>query len=362
MTTAERYTLDNINEILFNGFNYSLPEETLKIISEIALQVGSPDYVKTPVFLKRENPLLPSKTTDNTDFTKSTDNYKKPRNKRGGTEMSNDEWDNINNIAFQVTKIEEKTGIESHIDTIRVFLNKLTDKNYIDMRNKIVEIIDVVIQDTTLNTEPNLARFSSVIFDIASTNRFYSKMYADLYSDLSIKYELLKSTFEKKLEKFTELFNVIEYVDPKTDYNRFCEINKTNEKRKALALFYLNLTMNGIIPKQLIVDITRNLLNQLYTFISMDDKKNEVDELGETVAILYKKELYEDFNGKDKKDVKDKSNKTKDKKNNENKLHYEKIDGFTIHEIVTKISKSKVKEYKSLTNKTIFKFMDIQIM
>ena len=56
-TKAMRYTLDDINSILFNGFEYNLPEKTLEIISNLALQVGSPDYVKTPVFKKRENPM-----------------------------------------------------------------------------------------------------------------------------------------------------------------------------------------------------------------------------------------------------------------------------------------------------------------
>ena len=56
-TKNMRYTLDDISSILFNGFDYTLSEEVLSVISEIALQVGSPDYVKTPVFKKRENPM-----------------------------------------------------------------------------------------------------------------------------------------------------------------------------------------------------------------------------------------------------------------------------------------------------------------
>ena len=56
-TINNRYTLQTINDIIFQGFDYSLPESTVKIISEIALQVGAPDYVKTPVFQKRYNNL-----------------------------------------------------------------------------------------------------------------------------------------------------------------------------------------------------------------------------------------------------------------------------------------------------------------
>ena len=94
---------------------------------------------------------------------------------------------------------------------------------------------------------------------------------------------------------------------------------------------------NGMIPKEKIIIITRNLMAQIYDFISIDNKKNQVDELTENVFILYKKELYEYDKG----------------------VSYELISGFTIMEIIEKIAHSKVKDYKSLTNKTLFKFMDM---
>ena len=39
--------------------------------------------------------------------------------------------------------------------------------------------------------------------------------------------------------------------------------------------------------------------------------------------------------------------------------NYDQIEGYTINEIIEKIAKSKVKDYKSLTNKALFKFMDL---
>ena len=95
--------------------------------------------------------------------------------------------------------------------------------------------------------------------------------------------------------------------------------------------------INGIIEKAQIMVITRNLLEQIYRYISIEDKKNEVDELIETIAILYKKDIYDDDEGE----------------------YYEQIDGLTINEVIEKIAKSKVKDYKSLTNKALFKFMDL---
>jgi hypothetical protein len=322
---TQKYSLDEINEILFQGFNYELPTNILNIISELSLQVGAPDYVKTPIFKKREN-VIKSEFVDKESF-------KKKKGSKYMEVVNDSDWDSFK--SFQATKIEEKIGIDAKVDIIRTYLNKLSDKNYIDIRNKIIDNIDIIFSETS--NRDDLFRISCIIFEIASTNRFYSKMYAELYAELITKYEIMRMIFEENLEKFTALFNSIEYIDPNVNYDKFCEINKTNEKRKSLAAFYVNLMMNGIISQEKIKTITRNLLSQINTFIDIDDKKNEVDELTENIAILYKKEIYADDEGDD----------------------YEKINGYTISEIIERIANSKVKNYKSLTNKTLFKFMDM---
>jgi hypothetical protein len=104
-----------------------------------------------------------------------------------------------------------------------------------------------------------------------------------------------------------------------------------------LGAFFINLSINGVIPLVTIQNITRTLLSQIYKYISEENKKNEVDELTENVALFYKKEFYE----------------------NDENVTYELIEGYTITEIIERIAISKVKDYKSLTNKTIFKFMDM---
>ena len=327
MATKLRYTLNDFNNIIFNGFNYELPAETIRIISELALEVGSPDYVKTPIFQKRENPMK-------CDVASSVNNPNFKKKKGKNMEINDGDWEALR--TFQATKIEERDGINGEIDNIRSELNKITDKNFMDKRDKIMDIINVVINNST---SEDVKRVSTAIFEIASTNRFYSKMYADLYSDIITTYEIMKGVFEESLSNFSELFNVIEYVDPSVDYDKFCKINKDNEKRKALGVFFINLSMNGMIPNTKIISITRNLMAQIYTFISQENKKNEVDELTENIALLFKKDLYGDDDDDD--------------------AEYELIEGFTITEIIEKIAHSKVKDYKSLTNKTVFKFMDM---
>jgi hypothetical protein len=326
-TKTLRYSLEQFENIIFNGFDYQIPDETMEIISNLAMQVGSPNYDRTPVFKKRDNPMK----VEPTAAAVQKDNGKKRKGK--ATEILNDDdWDSIR--TFQTTKIEAKTGIEGDFDSIRLFINKMTDKNYIDMRNKIIEVIDKIVSEIS---ETDLTTIGTNIFEVASSNRYYSKIYADLYTDLSQKYDFIREKYQENLKQFIGLFTNIEYVDPNENYDRFCEINKINEKRKSLATFYINLMNNGIISKSEIMHITRNLLADVYKFISVENKKNEVEELTETVALLYKKELYEDDDGDE----------------------YEQIEGYTISQIIEKIANSKVKDYKSLTNKALFKFMDL---
>jgi hypothetical protein len=319
MAKILRYNLEDFKNITFDGFLITLPEETLQKISEIALQVGSPTYVRTPVFNKKEHVV--SEAQPNMT-------YKKRRN-RGNLEASED-WETIR--TFQATKFEQKEGLEAVINNVRLNLNKLTDKNYNDLKIKIIELIP---ED---NSE-EIIQIGTIIFEIASNNRFYSKIYADLYCELIEKFELMKATFDNCFSQFIDLFNNIEYVDASVDYDKFCKINKDNEKRKALSAFILNLMINGIIKNEQILDILVLLLNQINTFISQDNKKNEVDEITENVAILYTKEIAESLSQFDKE-----------------KYSIGKLEIFDYIEI---IANSKVKNYKSLTNKTIFKFMDM---
>lgn len=331
-STTRMYSLNEFNNIIFNGFNYELPEHIINTISTLSLEVGSPNYVKTPVFQKRENTIKSDQNVKDLQSQKDNNFIKKKKGNKGMEIINDEDWNALR--SFQSTKIEEKTGVESEINNIRTHLNKLTDKNYKDIKNKIFEIVAKCIVE---NTSEDAEKISSTIFEIASTNRFYSKIYADLYSELMKEHEIMQNVFKASFDKFINLFDSIEYVDPNVNYDRFCENNKINEKRKSLALFFINLMNNEVVTKESIILITRNLLSQVYSFISQDNQKEKVDEISENIAILYKKEIYEDDECE----------------------NYEKIDGLTIPELVEKIAKSKAKDYKSLTNKTVFKFMDM---
>jgi hypothetical protein len=75
--------------------------------------------------------------------------------------------------------------------------------------------------------------------------------------------------------------------------------------------------------------------------IRIADRKNEVDELTENIAILFNKDIIDE--------VEDESDEPEE--------FY--INGQSIIESVNSLAKSKAKDYPSLSNKAIFKFMDL---
>ena len=78
-------------------------------------------------------------------------------------------------------------------------------------------------------------------------------------------------------------------------------------------------------------------MKQVVIFIKENNKKNEVDEITENIAILYSKRIF------------DSCSSTTD----------QKIDGELFTDIVHRLSLCKVKTFPSLSNKSIFKYMDI---
>lgn len=323
MTTSIKYNLEDFHKISFHGFNFTIPEHTINLISSLAMEVGSPTYIKTPVFQKKD--IQKNNNYGNTNADYSTFKNKKRKN-NSNDKLANDEWETLR--SFQTTKIEQKTGVDGEIDKIRLYLNKLTDKTFHDIKEKIFEIINNLVQIET--DKPNMNKVAVSIFEIASNNKFYSKLYADLFTELIRNYSTyLYDIFHENYSKYLDLFKTIECGDPEKDYDAFCEINKRNDKRKAISQFFVNLTINQLITNTSLTLILKDLLDTILRFIDEPDKRNEVDEITENIAILYNK------------DIIDPEHET------------------YIVVAITKLAKSKAKDYKSLTNKAIFKFMDL---
>ena len=285
--TTSKYNLKQITDISYSGFHLKIPEDTHAILNYLCLQVGAPCI--------------------------------KP---------------------FQTTKIEQKTGIDGEINEIRLYLNKLTDKTFLDIREKIIEKINSICA-TSFNLE-NSEKIGTMLYEFCSTNKFYSRIFADIFAELASMYDWLRNIFNNNYANIMEQFNNIQYVDSNKDYDGFCEMNKKNEKRRAITAFYVNMAINGFIKKNGVIKILKNILTSIMNMINIIDKKNEVDELTEIVGILFNKELlYEDFNSK-----------------GDEPAEFYVLTNYII-DTINSLAKKKVKDYPSLSNKAIFKYMDL---
>ena len=386
--TMKQYTLQDFNTIIWGGFTYDLKDSgVIELISSLADKVGAPSYIKTPVFPKREkqekidnnngtggsssisgssgssgssgnkydnkdgrqNVLATNSGTVYNNGNNNNSNIRRPRNKP--SQITDDDWNTIR--TFQKTELRRVEGIEKRIDAIRSLLNKLTEATYNVVKDEIFDEVKGIIENNNVNEndsnadegsvvvatgtivdEENITKIAISIFNTASSNIFYSSLYSKLFNELMSYHEVFKSVFEKSFSEFVGLFKKIDYVDPSVDYNKFCDNTKTNDKRRAMSTFIVNLMKEGVLHPDKVVDIIIELQEMISSYIKVANKTNELEELNENIFILV-------TNGKDV------------------LSSHEEWEGIISKIKFLSVLKVKMKEYPSVNNKLIFKNMDI---
>ena len=345
---AKQYTIQDFNDILAAGFSYDLKDSNvIELISSLANKVGAPTYIKTPVFPKREKPtgeqIESQETSSLLSSSSSSLSNRRPRNKP--SQISDEDWGMIR--TFQKTEMKKTEGIEKRIDAIRSLLNKLTDATYGVIEPEILSEVNKIIRGeedeeaagnnnggALVIEEENINKIAHSIFNTASSNMFYSALYAKLFKQLVQCHDIFTKVFENSYSEFVGLFKNVEYVDPNVDYNKFCEVTKMNDKRKAMSMFIINLMKEDMLEADSVVEIIVELQEMVNSYIKQANKANELEELNENLFILL-------TNGK-------------------NVLSsHEKWDSIVSHIKFLSILKVKMKEYPSVNNKLIFKNMDM---
>jgi hypothetical protein len=248
-----KYPIDTTEAFMQNGFNYVLPEMVQKIINRLAEKVGSPDYVKTPVF-KKHKPL----------------------------EMQADDgndWASIRSFNKTVVIEEKRSENEVVISEIKKQLNKLTNDNYDVVCDKIFEIL--------YNHDVNdkcMEEINEIIFGISSGNAFFANVYARFMKDMIDKYESMRQVFNKQLNDVMCKFNTVRCGNPNENYDEFCQINKENDARRALVGFFVQLCIIDIVPADKIVDI----FYELYKIVDKErTTKASMNKIEEVVATIF---------------------------------------------------------------------------
>lgn len=270
--------------------------------------------------------------------------HAKPRNRQDL------EWDNLRkDMAFKPTVMENKEGYEKIINEIRICLNKLTDKNYTKQRDEIFEHIrGILVLDNELSKE-GFKRVSNALFDIASTNKFFSKIYAQIYAELMNEFAIFNDILGEFLTEFVNKITTIHYVDPDKDYDGYCLYVKSQDSRRATSGFMIHLGLLLLEKEKVLVEKTANfgkeklwkeiarilmeLTRKLEDFIPQVGKLNEVEEIVEILFLI----------------------STAGSK----KLVVESVLGNEICEIWRTLATKKVKENPSWSSRAMFKISDL---
>jgi len=256
------YTLKDFETIAWNN-KFTLPNETIKLIEILSNQVSSPDYSKTPNFSNNDRQIR--------------------KKKRHNEEIKPEDWESIRN--FQKTEIAKKEGIEKEIDTIRLLINKLTEKTYDVIVEKIYNTLDELVKDNKYD-EQSMDKIGYALFNMATSNKFNSNTYAKLCSDLNSKYEFMVPIIEKHISDFMKIFDNMVFVNPDEDYNKFCDMNIENDKRRALSLFITSLEKHNVVTHDFVFENIINIQSKIMANKLDDSKIAETDELIENLFTL----------------------------------------------------------------------------
>jgi len=312
------YNLDNYKNIIVSGYDYKLSETIINIITNLSNELGVTFKENIKTTNSQEENLAENKKYSKRNF----------GNKRVKPVVDEDQWEKIK--AFKSTQIEQKEGIEKLINDVRVCLNKISNKNYETQRDAIIQYIKEIIENK--ETDSELLKIKKSIFEIASTNKFYSELYALLYKDLINTFECFKENIEPFINEYIDSIQTINYVDPKVDYDKYCDYNKENDKRKAMSAFIVNLSKNDIVEKNIVINKIIYLEELVLNYCDTENKTNELEEITENLFILLTKSLSIMMN----------------------EPNWEIVINNIKH-----LAQMKTKEHKSLSSRALFKFMDI---
>jgi len=305
MTT--HYTINDFSKMAYSGVKYDLPDSILKILKALS------------------DSLLPTDASDTKKPIVKTNKQFHPKA---------EDWSAVR--SYKTTKIPEvKEGTEKSIKDIRIALNKFSNKNAETQHDIIVGLIKQVISESK-EVEEDTKKVCTLIFDIVSTNEFYSSLYAKLYKDLIGIFPEFSDKMIDILDKYKESFNNIKVVDPNVDYDGFCDNVKSNDLRRAMTTFIMNLVKNLAISDSDVLNIILYLEELVIKYAEDADKSPVVEEITENIFIFITQG---------------------NKKLNVTHMWKDKIIP-NIHAI-SKLRKTDPSKYPSMTTRATFKFMDI---
>lgn len=294
--------IDEFLEVKKNIPDNILDIKVIEAINNLASLVCAEGYNKTPDFIG--------------------DKYRKKKK----------DYNFMSNIEFNPTIIKKNQGIEKEIDSIRILLNKLTEKSFDSISSLIKEKFMCIEKDFT-NEE--CLKVGKSAFDIIINNILFSKIYAKLFSFVLKDFKFFTDVLKDKILNFNEYYKNEKELDLKSNltFDDISEINKKIDKKKGEAQFFINLLLLNEINTEEIYKLISILLELFFEITNLPKKIYLTDQISDIMFIFIK-----DF--------------------------YPIVENIDMREYISNninyISNMKTSNRLSISNKCIFKFMDLK--
>ena len=418
-----RHYFESINitpETVVENFRHFLSETVHKRICEldnVVVEITPPvtNNISTTSNLSTNSHSSYTKTRVSSNYMNRKSSHSDHRKRHGDNNHNNSNTEDWNSgKSFKPTKIMSKEGVEKDINDIRISLNKISNKNYETHRDLIVSLVEKFMEyaldrrqngssllspeqaslaedfgqgasvpcsllttnsegdlrslkpakrvssyfanpeefaDALLTQEvavghlkslekeenvdaiSNIKKIAQFIFDIASTNKFYGDIYADLYKELVEKFEIFSTILNDFVSNYNHNIYTLKYVDSNVDYDAYCEYNKANEIRRATASFLVLLMNRSVLKTSTLTDLIIHFQSVFTKYISEENRTNEADEITEVLFLLITLGA-------------------------EILCKLPEWESTIIPNIII-TSKLKAKEQKSMSSRSVFKYMDL---
>jgi hypothetical protein len=137
-----------------------------------------------------------------------------------------------------------------------------------------------------IETLEDLDKITAVIFNIASSNLFYSKLFAKLYKELIDKNRAFYDIFQVHYQKYFAEIQAFDYTCT-SDYDAFCQYTKKIHQMDSALTFFINLMKTNNCEIEHITRLCLLLQNKLLSD-QVFDKIEQNEQILHCVYIILK--------------------------------------------------------------------------
>ena len=170
---------------------------------------------------------------------------------------------------------------QSEISKVINLLNKVTEKTYEKLKKEIMDIVRAV------EKKEDLDKISHTIFNIASSNLFYSVLFSNLYSELVSINKIFYDIYQEHYEIYFSDLSRLTYVDPNLDYDRYCDYVKEIDRLDSNLTFFIQLMKKNIGNMDQVADLCTLIETKIVGLLE-EEGKDLCEKMLSSVAIIFR--------------------------------------------------------------------------